>query len=255
MSNIKYQKDGNVGLITFNRPQAFNALNSETLSELDALLAEIERDKELYVVIVTGEGKAFVAGADIAEMANKTLAEAKLFAELGQRVFVRLQQLEAVTIAALNGFTLGGGLEVAMSCDIRIAGERAKLGQPEVSLGITPGFAGTQRLPRLVGPAKAKELIFTGKTIDADTALRIGLVNEVAADALAAAQQMAADICKQAPIAVKYAKQAIDKGLESSFQAGQSIEAQLFGMCFATADQKDGMRAFLNKEKASYNNK
>ncbi len=255
MPNIKYQKEEHIGIITFSRPEAFNALNSETLSELDGLLAKIEADRELYVVILTGEGKAFVAGADIAEMAEKSLDQGKAFAELGQRVFVRLQRLEPVTIAALNGFTLGGGLEVAMSCDIRIAGERAKLGQPEVSLGITPGFAGTQRLPRLIGPAKAKELIFTGKPIDAAEAKRIGLVNDVAEDALAAAQQMAAEICKQAPIAVKYAKQAIDKGLESSFQSGQAIEAQLFGMCFATSDQKDGMRAFLNKEKASYNNK
>ncbi|PID81296.1 MAG: hypothetical protein CR995_00015 [Clostridiales bacterium] len=255
MPNIKYQKEEHIGIITFSRPEAFNALNSETLSELDALLAKIEADRELYVVILTGEGKAFIAGADIAEMAEKSLGQGKAFAELGQRVLTRLQAIEPVTIAALNGFTLGGGLEVAMSCDIRIAGERIKLGQPEVSLGITPGFAGTQRLPRLIGPAKAKELIFTGKPIDGNEAKRIGLVNDVAEDALAAAKKMAADICKQAPIAVKYAKQAIDKGLESSFQSGQAIEAQLFGMCFATTDQKDGMRAFLNKEKASYNNK
>ncbi len=255
MSNIKYQKDGHVGLLTFSRPQAFNALNTETLNELDALLAQLEADRDLYVVILTGAGKAFVAGADIAEMADKILEAGKAFAELGQRVLMRLQQLEAVTIAALNGFTLGGGLEVAMACDIRIAGAGAKMGQPEVSLGITPGFAGTQRLPRLIGPAKAKELIFTGRTIDAGEAERIGLVNAVADDALVAARQMADQICQQAPISVKYAKQAIDKGLESAFQSGQSIEAQLFGMCFATADQKDGMRAFLNKEKANYNNK
>ncbi len=254
MANIKFEKKDHIGLITFNRPKAFNALNSETLNELYGLLLEIEKDNDLYVVILTGEGRAFVAGADIAEMAVKTLDEGRAFAELGQRVFRKIENLKPVTIAAINGFALGGGLEIALPCDIRIAAKGAQLGQPEVTLGICPGFAATQRLPRLVGPAKAKELIFTGGRIDADEAHSIGLVNRVVEDALAAAFEMAEVICKQAPIAVKYAKQAIDKGLACSFEAGQAIEAQLFGMCFCTDDQKNGMRAFLNKEKAIYKN-
>ncbi len=254
MENVKYQKNDHIGLVTFNRPKAFNALNIATLKELDELLNQIKADDDVYVVVFTGEDKAFIAGADIAEMQAMTLAEGKAFAELGQYVFDKLQKLEQITIAAINGFALGGGMELAMSCDLRIAEPRAKMGQPEVSLGITPGFAGTQRLPRLVGPAKAKELILTGDMIKAEEALRIGLINKIADDAVAEAMAMAAKILKQAPIAVKYAKQAIDKGLESSFQTGQSIEAQLFGMCFASADQKEGMRAFLNKEQAKFIN-
>ncbi len=254
MANIKYEKKEHIGLITFNRPKAFNALNTETLNELYDLVTEIEKDEDIYVVILTGAGRAFVAGADISEMAAKTMPEGKAFAELGQRVFEKIENLKAVTIAAINGFALGGGLELALPCDIRTATEGALLGQPEVTLGICPGFAATQRLPRLVGPAKAKELIFTGDRIDAQEAYRIGLVNCVSEDALATAFELAEVICKQAPIAVKYAKQAIDKGSACSFQAGQAIEAQLFGMCFCTNDQKNGMRAFLEKEKVTYKN-
>ncbi len=255
MTNLKFEKDGKIGVVSFNRPQAMNALNTETLLELSALLDEIALDDELSVIIFTGEGKAFIAGADIKEMATLNAEDGRQFGVLGQGVFRKLEKLEKVTIAAVNGFALGGGMELAMSCDMRFASEKAKFGQPEVTLGITPGFAGTQRLPRLVGPARAKELIFTGKMVDANYAKSIGLINDIYENLLEDCKGLAKKISYNAPLAVKYAKSAIDVGLDSSIDQGNDIESMLFGLCFATEDQKIGMNAFINKERAEFKNK
>ncbi|GAU76131.1 enoyl-CoA hydratase-related protein [Fusibacter sp. 3D3] len=256
MENILFEKRDQIGIVTFNRPNALNALNEETLYELKTLIAELEQDSEITVVVFTGAGKAFIAGADIKAMASLNAEEGRQFGRLGQSVFRAVEKMEKVTIAAVNGFALGGGLEFALSCDLRYAHEKAKFGQPEVSLGITPGFAGTQRLPRVVGIAKAKEIIYTGRMIDAEHAEKIGLINGITADnVLEVALETAELIASQAPIAVKYAKKAIDVGANVSIEEGNEVEATLFGLCFATLDQKDGMKAFLNKGKAAFQNK
>lgn len=256
MENILFEKREQIGIVTFNRPSALNALNEETLHELKALIEELEKDADLSVVIFTGAGKAFIAGADIKAMASLNAEDGRRFGRLGQSVFRAVEKMEKVTIAAVNGFALGGGLEFALSCDLRYGHEKAKFGQPEVSLGITPGFAGTQRLPRVVGISKAKELIYTGRMIDAEHAEKIGLINGITSDnVLDVALETAEMIAAQAPLAVKYSKKAIDIGANVSIEEGNEVEATLFGMCFATQDQKDGMKAFLNKEKATFQNK
>lgn len=256
LENVLYEKKEQLAIVTFNRPNALNALNSQTLIELKRVIQKIEEDPSVTVVIFTGSGKAFIAGADIKEMSDLSAEEGRRFATLGQGVFSSIEKLEKVTIAAINGFALGGGLELAMSCDLRYASEKAKLGQPEVSLGITPGFAGTQRLPKLVGISKAKELIFTGRMIDAATAEKIGLVNGITSgDVLEVAIEISDAISAQAPLAIKYAKKAIDMSVNVSIAEGNEIEASYFGLCFATEDQKHGMKAFLNKEKAEFKNK
>ena len=254
---IRYEKTDRIGVLTISRPAALNALNSLELGEINAAIAEVEADKDLGCLIITGDGKAFVAGADLSEMSSMNLTEGREFGRYGAAVMRRIEQLEIPTIAAVNGFALGGGCELAMSCDIILASEKAKFGQPEVGLGITPGFSGTQRLARRVGAAKAKELIFSAKMIKADEAKEMGLVNAVyAPEALMeGAMEMAKSFTKNAPIAVKYSKACIDRGLQADIDSGIALENELFGMCFATADQKEGMAAFLEKRAATFENK
>ena len=249
------EKEDGIGILYINRPDAMNALNTGVLEEIIQAVGEISRDNEIQVLIITGAGdKSFVAGADIKEMHGLTAVEGREFGYIGQAAFRAIEKLEKPVIAAVNGFALGGGCELAMAADIRLASEKAKFGQPEVGLGITPGFGGTQRLPRLVGEGRAMELILTANTINAEEAYRIGLVNHIypAADLLDEARKMARKIMANAPLAVKYAMSAVNKGLQTDIDTGMAIEADLFGICFATEDQKAGMGAFLNKEKASF---
>lgn len=251
---LNLTKEEGIGILTINRPESLNALNTNVLTELAAAIAEIRADREIRALILTGEGKAFVAGADISEMANMSPLAGRQFAMLGNEVFTSLEEMETPVIAAINGFALGGGCELALACDIRLASEKAKLGQPEVGLGITPGFGGTQRLMRVVGPAKAKELIYTGKMIDAMEAYSIGLVNHVHSveTLMEEAKKMAKEIAAKAPIAVQYAKRAINEGMEMDIKRGLQLEADLFGLCFSTTDQKEGMKAFMEKRKTDF---
>ena len=258
MTNILLEKKGLIAVATINRPKALNALNSEVLSDLGELVEAVKADADIRALVITGAGeKAFVAGADIGEMSTLTKEGGVAFGKHGNDVFRAIETLPIPTIAAVNGFALGGGCELALSCDIILASEKAKFGQPEVGLGITPGFSGTQRLPRRVGVAKAKELIFSGKMIKADEAEKIGLVNAVyAPEALMdSALEMAKSFTKNAPIAVKYAKACIDRGMQMDIDDGIAVENELFAMCFATADQKEGMGAFLEKRPAAFQNK
>ncbi len=251
------EKKDNIAVLSFNRPKALNALNSEVLKEFDIAIDEIKNDNNIYVLIITGVGKAFVAGADISEMRDMNAEQGRLFAELGSKIFRKIELMEKPVIAAVNGFALGGGCELSMCCDIRIASEKAKFGQPEVGLGIPPGFAGTQRLSRLVGTAKAKELIFTGNMIKADEAYRIGLVNNVTEvdNLMDEVMKMATKIASNAQLAVRYSKTAINRGIETDFETGNEIEKALFGISFATNDQVEGMTAFLEKRKPNFENK
>jgi enoyl-CoA hydratase len=253
----KLEKEDGVGILTISRPQALNALNTDLLIELHKVLAEIHYDEEIKALIITGDGKSFVAGADISEMAGMSPLDAREFALLGNSVFSTIEEMEKPVIAAVNGFALGGGCELALACDIRLASEKAKMGQPEAGLGITPGFGGTQRLMRIVGPAKAKELIYTGKTIGAEEALSIGLVNHVypVDTLLEEARKMAKEIAAKAPVAVQFCKRAINEGLEMDLQRGLQLEADLFALCFSTDDQSEGMQAFLEKRKADFQGK
>ena len=258
MTNILLEKKGLIAVATINRPKALNALNSEVLTDLDELVSAVKADADIRALVITGSGeKAFVAGADIGEMSTLTKEGGEAFGKHGNNVFRAIETLPIPTIAAVNGFALGGGCELALSCDIILASEKAKFGQPEVGLGITPGFSGTQRLPRRVGVAKAKELIFSGRMIKADEAKEIGLVNAVCApEALMdGALEMAKSFTKNAPIAVKYAKACIDRGMQMDIDGGIAVENELFAMCFATADQKEGMGAFLEKRPAAFRNK
>ncbi|KYK28824.1 MAG: crotonase [Candidatus Proteinoplasmatales archaeon SG8-5] len=247
--NITVEVEENIGIITLNRPEALNALNSRMLAELGKAAAELEADNAVKVVVVTGAERAFAAGADIAEMMTMTALEGQKHGKLGQDTFAAFEDMVKPVIAAVNGFALGGGCELAMACDIRLASEKAKFGQPEVKLGVTPGFGGTQRLPRLVGRAKAKELIFTGEMIDAAEAHRIGLVNAVyPPEALMEETKKLANlIAANGEIAVSLSKRAINKGIEVDLKSGCAIEAEIFGLCFSTEDQKEGMKAFTEK--------
>jgi enoyl-CoA hydratase len=255
--HLIFEKTGNVAVLSINRPDALNSLNSKVLDELSGALDMIAEDAEVHVLIVTGMGRSFVAGADIAEMKSLNPEGARAFAEKGLRAFRKMELLEKPTIAAVNGFALGGGCELSMACDIRIASSKAKFGQPEVGLGITPGFGGTNRLARLAGPAKAKELIFSGDIIDAHEAERIGLVNHVTEpDALMdKARELAEKIASKAQLAVRYSKSAINRSFEVDIETGMDIEKNLFGLCFATHDQKEGMDAFLGKRKPEFKTK
>lgn len=252
--NLIYEKDGKIAYVKMNRPDVLNALNSETFYELSDLFSQIDKDSELRVVIITGEGRAFVAGADIAELAKMSQLEAREFSQLGQKVFHKIENLGIPVIAAVNGFALGGGCEFAMSCDIRWASEKAKFGQPEVSLGVTPGFAGTQRLARICGPSIAKELIFTGNIIDAKKALELGLVTNVLSpeSLLDEVKGLAEKIASQGPVAVKLAKQAINRGFDSNFETAAAYESEVFGLCFSHPESKEGLAAFLEKRKPSW---
>lgn len=258
LKNIIFEKEAKIALVTINRPKALNALNSETLQELDYIIDKIGEDQEILAVVITGAGeKAFVAGADISEMKGFTGIEGRKFGILGNKVFRKLETLDKPVIAALNGFTLGGGCELSMACDIRMASNKAKFGQPEVGLGITPGFGGTQRLARLVGMGMAKELIYTGKIIDANEALRIGLVNRIVEPEclVAEAKALASTISRNAPVAVKLCKEAINRGMQCDIDTALQYEAEVFGQCFSTEDQKEGMSAFIEKREKSFKNK
>ena len=251
MEFITYELEGQIGIITINRPKALNALNSTVLEELDKTLDAVDL-QTVRCLILTGAGeKSFVAGADIGEMSTLTKAEGEAFGKKGNDVFRKLETFPIPVIAAVNGFALGGGCEISMSCDIRICSENAVFGQPEVGLGITPGFGGTQRLARIVGTGKAKEMIYGARNIKAEEAYRIGLVNNVypLEELMPAAKKLAATIARNAPIAVRNAKRAINEGLQVDMDQAVVIEEKLFGNCFETYDQKEGMAAFLEKRK------
>ncbi|NLV50846.1 MAG: short-chain-enoyl-CoA hydratase [Clostridiales bacterium] len=251
--NVSYEVKEHVAVLTINRPEALNALNTAVLQDLSLAAAQAEADSDVYVLVITGSGRAFVAGADIVQMKDLNAVEAKSFAEVANNIFSKIEGMSKPVIAAVNGYALGGGCELAMACDIRIAGAKAKFGQPEVGLGITPGFGGTQRLPRIVGSSKAKELIFTAETINAEEALRIGLVSKVVADdeLMSTAMEMANKIAKNAQIAVRQSKDAINKGMQCDINTGLAYETQAFSLCFSTEDQKDAMTAYVNKSKLS----
>ena len=251
MEFVVYEQKGAVGIVTISREKALNALNSTVLEELDATFDAINLD-EVRCVILTGAGqKSFVAGADIGEMSSLTKAEGEAFGKKGNDVFLKIENFPVPVICAINGFALGGGCEIAMSCDIRICSDNAVFGQPEVGLGITPGSGGTQRLARLVGPGMAKQMIYTARNIKADEAFRIGLVNAIYTqeELLPAAEKMAAGIAKNAPIAVRNCKKAINEGLDLPMDKAVELEEKLFGDCFETEDQKYGMAFFLDKNK------
>ena len=281
MAFVEVSKQGHVGIVTMNRPETLNALSSAVFADLLKAFDVVENDEEIYVVVVTGAGRSFVAGADISEMATMNVVEGKNFGDLGNQAMLRLERMEKPTIAAINGFALGGGCELSMACDIRIASEKAKFGQPEVGLGITPGFGGTQRMPRICGTAHAMELILTADTINAQQALEIGLVSKVVApDALMdTALELANKIASKAQVAIRAAKQAVRygssgqsvmemshrspvfdaifqetkaavrRGLQADMATGVAYESEAFGLCFATEDQKDAMKAFVEKKK------
>lgn len=254
-NNVLLEKDGEIGILIVNRPKALNALNGETLTEIGLALDEIAKDEEIKVVILTGAGdKAFVAGADIVAMQNMTPMEAREFSLLGQRVMSKMETFSRPVICAINGFCLGGGNELAMCTDIRIATPKSRFGQPEVNLGVLPGFAGTQRLPRLVGKGRAKELTFTADAITAEEAYRIGLVNKVVEEdkLMEEAKKMAAKIASKGRIAVMLSKEAINEGLEMDLDKAMIHEADLFGLCFSTEERKEGMTAFIEKRPAKF---
>ena len=255
MSYILTEKKDFVCTLTINRPESLNALNTDVLKALEKAVDDADGDEAVRVVVITGAGRAFVAGADIEEMADLGMGEGRAFGKTGQRLFRRIEKMEKPTIASVNGFALGGGCELALSCDMRIASDQAVFGQPEVGLGITPGFSGTQRLPRRIGTAKAKEMIFTGRMIDAYEADRIGLINKIAEPGklMDEAKALAESCIKNAPVALRYAKACIDRGMQTDIDTGISIENELFAMCFATEDQKEGMKAFLEKRKPVFN--
>lgn len=249
MALVNVTKEGAVATVTINRPDALNALNDEVLAELEKTITELDADREVLVVVVTGEGKAFVAGADIAAMAEMDGAQARAFAEKGQRVFGALERAHFITIAAVNGFALGGGMELALACDMRFASTRAKMGQPEVSLGVTPGFGGTQRLPKLVGPGKAMYLLTTGEQIDGARALELGLVNAAfePEELLPKVKELAGAIAKKGPTSLAMVKKAAHDGLTLTVEEGCKLEAELFAKCFESGEGNEGMKAFLEK--------
>lgn len=255
MDNILYETKKGAAIIKINRPKAMNSLNEEVLLELERAVEEAEADPEVNLMIITGEGRAFVAGADIASMSQMDEEGGKRLGRIGARVFRKIETSDKPSIAAINGFALGGGCELAMACDMRIASEKAKFGQPEVGLGITPGFSGTQRLPRLIGRAKATELILTGDIINAQEMKELGLLNKVVPHEtlMREACALAMRITKNAPLAVRYSNRAIKRGLEApTMEDAIEVEVELFGKCFATKDQKEGMGAFLENREANF---
>ena len=250
--------DDGITAVTINRPKALNALDSQTLDEMKDCFTRLKADAATRAVIITGAGsKAFVAGADLAEMSKLSAAEGMAFSTLGHEVFDMIESLPVPVVAAVNGFALGGGCELALSCDFRYASETAKFGQPEVNYGIIPGFGGTQRLARLVGSGVAKEAIYTGAFFDAQEAYRIGLVNKVTKpeELIPACEEVLRKILKKGPFAISQAKDAINNGLNMDLESGLRYEAQAFGACFATKDQKEGMAAFLEKRKPTFTGK
>src|SRR5690349_6179571 len=255
LENVLYEKKGSIAYVTISRPKVMNALNRATIAELKAAFEDAQDDAAVRGVILTGAGdKAFIAGADISELAQISAVEAEKSSTFGQDVLNLIENLGKPVIAAVNGFALGGGCETAMACTIRIAAENAKFGQPEVKLGVIPGGGGTQRLPRLVGKGRALQLILSGGMITAQEAYRIGLVNEVvpATDLITRAEAILKQMFSNAPLAVKYALEAVNKGLETSQSEGLSLEASLFGLCAGTEDKKEGTQAFLEKRAAQF---
>ena len=255
---LLYEKRNGIAHVTINRPDKLNALNQKVMQELQECFQDIEKDNEVRVVILTGAGeRAFVGGADINELAVQTPVEGKETSVRGQEILDFIEHLGKPVIAAINGFALGGGCELAMACTLRIASENARLGQPEVKLGLIPGYAGTQRLPRLVGKGRALEMLLSGDPISASEAYGMGLVNQVvpAQDLIATAEKLAQKITANAPLAVKFALEAVNHGLEMTEAEGQFLEATLFGLCCTTADMKEGTRAFLEKRPAKFTGK
>jgi enoyl-CoA hydratase len=256
--NILIEKKNNTAIVTMNRPEKLNALNNETLTELEAVFTELKYDENIFVVIITGSGeKAFVAGADIAELNKLDMIAGKEFAERGQRILNLIENLDKPVIAAVNGFALGGGSEISLACHIRLASENAKFGQPEVNLGVIPGFGGTQRLTRLINSGRAMEYILTGDMIDAQEALRIGLVNKVykKEELIEKALEMANKICSKGQQAIRMAEKAVNIVDEVSSKEGQNYEASLFAICCGTEDAKEGTAAFLEKRKPNFKHK
>lgn len=254
---VTFEKDGGIAILKMNRPEALNALNTKVLSDLECALYEIESDASIKSIIITGEGKAFVAGADIKEMMSKTSLEAREFISYGSRVISKLESSGKVVIAAVNGFALGGGCELALACDIILASDKAKFGLPEVTLGIHPGFGGTQRLPRLIGRNRAKELIFTGNMIDANEAERLGIVNRVVPhdQLLEESKKLAQRILSNGPVAIRLAKDSINRGLEMDMDKALSYEVECISIAFSTEDAKEGMKAFTEKRKPNFHGK
>ncbi|MFA7535861.1 MAG: enoyl-CoA hydratase-related protein [Desulfuromonadales bacterium] len=253
--NLLLQIDDAVAILTVNRPQVLNAINLETLTELEQAIAFLEGDVNVKAIVLTGAGeKAFIAGADIAAMQPMGAVEARQLALMAQAIYHRLEAGSKTLIAAVNGYALGGGCELAMACDLRLASETARFGQPEINIGVIPGFAGSQRLPRLIGKGRALEMILTGEMIDAAEAYRIGLVNKVlpASELLPAARSLAQKIAGKGQVAVRLARDAVRHGLEVDLARGAAHEADLFALCFATHDQKEGMLAFLDKRKPEF---
>lgn len=256
-NKIKYEVSNAIAVIAIDRQEALNALDEDVMRELSDAISCVEKHKQILSLIITGEGRSFVAGADITVQKSFDPAAGRAWSRMGSELFRRLEKMEVPTIAAVNGFALGGGLELAMACDIILASEKARFGQPEVTLGIIPGFSGTQRLPRRIGSSMAKELIFSGRIIGADEALTIGLVDHVyAADELMKeARGLAESFAANAPIAVRYAKACIERGMQMDIESAAALENELFALCFATEDQKEGMQAFLDKRDAGFKNK
>ncbi len=256
--NVLVEKKEGIGYITVNRPKVMNALSIKTVHELIDAFQAMGGDDEVKAVILTGSGdKSFVAGADIPEFQNLTPDEARDYAVRGQRLLSIIERLGKPVIAAVNGFALGGGCEIAMACTMRVASDNAKLGQPEVGLGLIPGFGGTQRLPRLVGKGRAYEMILTGRPIDAAKAEQVGLVNKVVpqAELIAECEKIAKAIAKQAPLAIKYCLEAVDRGLNMSLDEGLALEADVFGLAFGSEDVREGVKAFVEKRKADFKGK
>lgn len=256
--NIKIEKKEGIAIVKINRPNVLNALNKDTIKELTKAVEELDNDKNIKVAILTGEGdKAFIAGADIKQMLSMTPLEAKEFAELGHGMLMKIENSRVPFIAAINGYALGGGCETLMACDICIAAKSAKMGQPEINLGIHPGFGGTQRLPRLVGRMKAKELLLTGRNIDADEALNIGLVNMVVEDnkLMETAIDLAGKIARKSSVQTEFIKELVNKGADIDLNSANSLEISYFSSGFSTNDQKEGMKAFLEKRKPTFKGK
>lgn len=257
LENTRLEVEGAIAIVTMDRPKALNALSDKTLNELDRIFTYLARAEEILGIILTGEGKGFVAGADISQMQPYGPSEGRAYADRAQTLFNKIEGIEKPVIAAVNGYALGGGCELAMSCDIRIASEKAVFGQPEANLGVIPCFGGTQRLPRLVGTGIAKELIYTGRQVKAAEAKEIGLVNQVVpADALLdAAKDMMNAITGKAPIAIRYSKVAINRGMDVDLRAGLELEKDLAALTFGTEDKQEGMDAFLAKRPAVFKNR
>jgi len=256
--NLLIERDGAVAILTFNRPKVLNALNTQTLTELSSALASFKDDAEVRAIVMTGSGeKSFIAGADINELAVQTPIEGKEHARRGQSIFDAIENLGKPVIAAVNGFALGGGCELAMACTLRIAADTARFGQPEINLGIIPGYAGSQRLPRLVGKGIALEILLTGDMISASRAFEIGLVNRVvpAAELMTEAKKLAQTLASKAPIATRYIIEAVNQGLDAPLTVGQYVETALFGAIASSADMKEGTQAFLEKRKAVWQGK